>query len=139
MLGRCSTATLYHRFHGPTNGMAYATTLLAAADTAAESDGHGDAYAAWVDGQCVGLASLHAEDGVGEVAVLVEDSWQRRGVGSLLMRALVRAARRRGLVALHADVLAPRRFLVRLLGQIGPTRTVIGGGVYGVLVGLEAA
>lgn len=135
MLRRCSTLTLYHRFHGPTSGVAYATALLASAD----ADAADRTFAAWVGERCVGVASLHVDDGVGEVAVLVEDAWQRRGVGSLLMRALVRVARRAGLVSLKADVLTTRRFVVHLLGRVGPTRTAIGSGVYGVLVDLEAA
>ena len=53
MLGRCSLTTLYHRFHGMTDGISHATQVLAnAADQSS--------YAAWNTDQCVGLASLAA-------------------------------------------------------------------------------
>src|SRR5262245_39752138 len=51
MLGRCSSGTLYRRFHGVTDGVAYARQLL--------TPGRGqDSYSAWVGDRCVGLASL---------------------------------------------------------------------------------
>ncbi|MEV0640147.1 GNAT family N-acetyltransferase [Streptomyces sp. NPDC050619] len=37
--------------------------------------------------------------GVAEAGVLVEDAWQRRGVGGLLLRRLAERCRRRGVAA----------------------------------------
>jgi GNAT superfamily N-acetyltransferase len=56
------------------------------------------------------------------VALLVEDAWQRRGVGTALLRRLVAYADRTGLAALvahaHADNPAVPRTLARL-GRCG--------------------
>jgi len=46
------------------------------------------------------------DEGVAELGILVEDEWQRRGVGSELLREIVAYAARTGLRALqvvHAD------------------------------------
>jgi acetyltransferase len=48
-----------------------------------------------------------------EFAVVVADAWQKRGIASLLMRALIGAARSRGFARMHGDVLADN---VRMLG-----------------------
>ena len=78
MLGRCSSMTLYHHFHGITDGVAYARHVLA------NADGH-DSYLAWSEDRCVGVGSLHVGEDQAEIGVLVEDSWQRRGVGTALL------------------------------------------------------
>ena len=98
MLGRCSPMTLYHRFHGITDGVAYARHVLATAD------GH-DSYLAWSDDRCVGVGSLHVGANQAEIGVLVEDGWQRRGVGTALLTMLVGRARQLDLSSLRADVL----------------------------------
>ena len=131
MLGRCSTATLYHRFHGVTDGVFYAAQLL---DHAADQD----AYAAWSADTCVGLASLAvASDESTHIGVLVEDRWQQQGAGSALLAALLARARQRGLPALVADVLADNRFILPLLNRVGPTTTTFAYGGYRVHVGLD--
>jgi len=131
MLRRCSRATLYHRFHGVTDGVAYVRQAL-------ESGAHQDAYGAWSADSCVGIASMHTDGpGDADIGVLVEDAWQWRGVGAALVRATVRRARERGLKVLRADVLADNQFIVPLLARIGPIRTTVGCGVYTVLVSLD--
>jgi GNAT superfamily N-acetyltransferase len=63
------------------------------------------------------LAGTHAE-----VALLVEDSWQRRGVGTALLDLLVAEARERGVCRLTAVVLRESRHVVRMLRRAA-TRT----------------
>ena len=105
MLGRCSRATLYKRFHGFTDGRAHAASTV--------SDPSEDAYGAWRAGRCVGMATLAVnEEGYGEIGVLVEDAWQRRGAGAALVTALVGLARELGLPGLVADVLADNYFIL---------------------------
>ena len=130
MLGRCSPMTLYHRFHGITDGVAYARHVLATAD------GH-DSYLAWSDDRCVGVGSLHVGANQAEIGVLVEDGWQRRGVGTALLTMLVGRARQLDLSSLRADVLGENSFTLPVLGRVGPTRTSLATGNYTVLVDLR--
>lgn len=69
-------------------------------------------------GRVVAMATLVTEGVTGEVAVLVEDAWQRRGLGGALLRRLVSYADGVGYAALvahtHADDPALRRALDRL-------------------------
>ena len=43
---------------------------------------------------------------LGDIAFVVRDSWQRRGVGSCLMRRMTQAARANGLPTEYVDELA---------------------------------
>jgi GNAT superfamily N-acetyltransferase len=52
---------------------------------------------------------------VADVGVVVADAWQRRGVGAVLMRALVARAQARGVTSLAMDVLPGNR---QVLGMI---------------------
>lgn len=131
MLGRCSSTTLYHRFHGITDGVAHATQVLA--------DIGQDAYGAWCGDRCVGLASLAADgDGSTHVGVLVEDGWQRQGVGSALLAALLNRAGERQLASVVADVLADDHFILPLLARIGPMRTSFACGSHTVRLDIRA-
>jgi acetyltransferase len=77
-------------------------------------------------GAIAGMASLAlASADMAETAVIVRSDLKHRGVGTALMRCLVRQARMSGLTRLMAFVLyenLPARRLVRRLGfrQIGP-------------------
>jgi GNAT superfamily N-acetyltransferase len=129
MVGRCSAMSLYRRFHGVTDGVAYTEQVLAGA-------ARGDSYVAWRGDRCVGLGNLHVCDDRAEIGVLVEDGWQRRGVGSALVGALVSRARERRAPFLQADVLAENHFVLQRLASIGPMRTALAYGSYTVLVDL---
>jgi GNAT superfamily N-acetyltransferase len=130
MLGRCSAAALYRRFHGVTDGVLYGQKVLAEADRR-------DSYVAWIGRECVGLGNLHVRDETADIGVLVQDNWQRRGVGTALLVALVRRVRERGSHFLRADVLEENRFALRVLACIGPARTSISAGSYTTLIDLE--
>ena len=131
MLGRCSALTLQQRFHGITNGVQYVTRLLGHAT-------NGVGYGAWLASRCVGVASLHFVNETGaEMAALVEDTWQQRGIGSALVAEIVRHARWRGLSSLRADVHGDNHFIPPALARLGPTRTSISGGVYTMWLDLE--
>jgi GNAT superfamily N-acetyltransferase len=131
MVGRCSATTLQRRFHAVTDGVPYVTRLLT---NVTDELGFG----AWLGGRCVGLASLHAVDQTSaEMAVLVEDEWQQRGVGSALVLALARQARQQGRRWLRADVQGDNHFIPAALTRMGRTRTSISFGIYTVWVELE--
>jgi GNAT superfamily N-acetyltransferase len=80
------------------------------------------AVAGGVDGtpeRVVAMASLVPEGPMAEVALLVEDAWQRRGVGGALMRRLVAYAGRAGFAALVAHAYAENLALLRVLHRVG--------------------
>ena len=56
--------------------------------------------------------------GTTEIAVVVEDAWQHRGLGTMLLDALLAAAEARGLRRFTADVLADNRPMLRILSRL---------------------
>jgi GNAT superfamily N-acetyltransferase len=82
MFGRCSRQTRYERFHGVVAGAAYLRRCL-------DSPG---AFVAEVGTGLVGFADTAPVPGaphIHEAGVLVEDGWQRRGVGRRLLARLL--------------------------------------------------
>ncbi|WP_326554558.1 GNAT family N-acetyltransferase [Micromonospora sp. NBC_01813] len=66
----------------------------------------------------VGAGRLVVEGALAEVAVLVEDGWRRRGVGTALLRRLVAYAGRTGQSALVAHVAASDLGMLRTLARL---------------------
>lgn len=61
-----------------------------------------------------------AADGAScEFAIVVADAWQHRGVGTALMRALVAAARSRGLLLMYGEVLAGNHKMLHFVRRLG--------------------
>jgi RimJ/RimL family protein N-acetyltransferase len=52
-----------------------------------------------------------------EIAVVVEDAWQRQGLGTILLHAIMRAGEARGIRTFRVDVLAENRAMLRLLAR----------------------
>src|ERR1700676_2129221 len=122
MLARCSRATLFHRFHGFTDGRAYFGAVL-------QARAPDRTLLAWYRSTCVGVATL----GLGateifDLGVLVEDAWQRRGVGTQLTASVLDRARARGVSTVHADVLGDDLFILEAVRRIGPLRVSIDSG-----------
>jgi GNAT superfamily N-acetyltransferase len=87
---RCSADTIYRRYATPLARIddRFARRLLLAG---------GGALVAAVGTEVVGVASMSTcEDDVAEVTVLVEDGWQRRGIGGRLLASAARLARAHG-------------------------------------------
>lgn len=93
---RCSPATLAHRYHGPVPDVdRYLTHLL--------GPRFGQTLAVeTVSGRVVALAHLLWDGDETEVALLVEDAWQRRGIGLELLRRLVAQAVEAGCGCVYA-------------------------------------
>jgi GNAT superfamily N-acetyltransferase len=87
-----------HRLLEPEDGV----TLLAV---------HGD--------RVVAMANLIVEGDLGEVALLVEDDCQRRGIGTALLRRLLAHAEGAGLVAVVAHTGADNAAMLRTLRRLG--------------------
>lgn len=118
---RCSLASRYHRWHAPLATMPEAYLAGAIAGSAEHI-----ALVA-VRGrparEIVAIASAVRHGVAGwELGILVEDRYQRRGLGGALMAALLCAipADRRGY--LQADLLTGRAALLAQLGRLGPVR-----------------
>jgi GNAT superfamily N-acetyltransferase len=106
MLGRCSRASLFHRFHGFTDGVAYFAALLR--DRPADQ-----ILLAWSRSTCVGVATLGVDaTGIVDLGVLVEDAWQRRRIGTLLVASLLDGTRAKGVTSVYADALVDDAFIL---------------------------
>lgn len=64
----------------------------------------------------VGRYESSDEEGVAEVALVVQDGWQGRGLGTVLLDDVLSAARARGIRRFRAYVLAENERMLRLLG-----------------------
>ncbi|MFF0173433.1 GNAT family N-acetyltransferase [Micromonospora profundi] len=103
-------------------------TLLA---TAAASDGAAESV--------VAMANLLGEGDEAEVALLVRDDWQRRGLGSALLRRLARHADAAGYEALVLHVQAENTPMLRTLRRLDrPTVTERDGTLLNLTVPLAA-
>lgn len=142
MLARCSGETRYRRFQGYVSVFParYLTEALSGSplhyalvvSTGGAADG-----ATRTAPTVVALASCRAvEEGVAELGLLVEDAWQRRGIGALLLRELVDHAARMGMRALLAQVLAEQSWIVGVLRRHGQCRTAPAGSALNVTVSL---
>lgn len=88
---RCSSETVYRRYHAPMSRVTprLARSLLEPAD--------GLSMVLVMDGGVVGAGLLASGPGGPELGIMVEDRWQRRGLGTRLLRALVEEAAHLGL------------------------------------------
>ena len=114
MFARLSPDTIHRRFF---TLMPRLSDPLLRTLTDVDHDRH-EALAVVVGDEIVALASYHrsADDPtVADIAVLVEDGWQRTGLGARLVRALTRLALARGVERFHADLLASNRPAVGLI------------------------
>jgi GNAT superfamily N-acetyltransferase len=74
-------------------------------------------------GELIGMARYDMDPATrfGDIAFAVRDNWQRRGIGGLLMRRMLQAARANGLRGFSADVLAGNRGMLMVFQQSGLT------------------
>jgi N-acetylglutamate synthase-like GNAT family acetyltransferase len=131
LLARCSRATRFHRFHGFTDGVPYFRAQL--------RDRPGDqTLLAWYGSTCVGVAALGVGDtGRVELGVLVEDAWQRQGIGTQLTVSLLDSLRAEGVTTVHADVLSDDLYVLEWLRRIGPLTVSVERGVWSIDVALR--
>lgn len=116
--GRLSRETIYSRFfsHLPVltdARAAYFTTVDYGQRLAIVAvDGEGDAE------EIVGVARYdRQDDGAAELGLLVEDRVHGLGIGSVLLAAIIDAARQRGVPTIVADVLGENARMLHLLRE----------------------
>ncbi len=136
---RLSPESIYLRFLGPRPVLtAQGAERLATVDyvhtmaiVAARKDGQGEAILG-----VARYASVHPDSlDEAEVAIVVEDAYQGRGLGTLLMRRLIDYARRQGVAALSAEITAGNERVMRFIRRSGlTTERRLEGGVWHIRV-----
>ncbi|MEU5081161.1 MULTISPECIES: GNAT family N-acetyltransferase [Streptomyces] len=113
MHDRCSARTLGLRYHGPVaDADRYLNHLL--------SPRFGRTLAAQTaSGRIVGLGHLLWDGDETEVALLIEDEWQRRGVGGELLGRLVGMAAEAGCASVYAVTKASNTGMIATMRALG--------------------
>jgi GNAT superfamily N-acetyltransferase len=149
MFQRCTPQTIYRRFHGQVKAFPAAYLAEALAGVPAHF-----AIVACDGPRVVALASCRLADtaatdradtadtadttgdgvapggsGAAELGILIEDSWQRRGLGRELLARLVAHGDSAGLPELHAQVLTEQGWIIGLLSPYGECASAFGPGV----------
>jgi len=117
-----STGTRYLRFFG-------ALTISPAMLRVLTGGGDADAVVASRHGEIIGhgIATERISPGgttVIEFGVVVADAWQRQGIGSALVRALISAARSRGATVVAMDVLHANQRVLGMIARHWPAAAV---------------
>jgi GNAT superfamily N-acetyltransferase len=124
MHARCTMDTIFRRYlcAVPALSALWQAQLLATTVALVAVDAHGAVRAL---GNVGGLDQV----GTAELAVLVEDTYQGRGLGTALARHLAAAARLAGFRTLRMDLLPSSTAAARTAAHLGPAVAVVGQGV----------
>jgi GNAT superfamily N-acetyltransferase len=135
MLDRCGPESLFYRFLHPVRS----TPVWYVEMTVSSGTGR-LALVVEAAGYVIGIGELHqlAPD-TAEIGMLIEDRYQRQGVGTQLLGRIVEEAARRDMCALSALVSGENDHVIRMLGRIGALTVVTGPGVREVHVALRPA
>ncbi len=115
MFSRVSSETIYRRFHTP-----YPRVPEWLPEFLMDADGRGGrSLVAVVGEEIVGHAMCsRPEAGGAEVAIVVEDRWQSRGVGKQLLFELAEEAKRQGVEAFVCIFLVENRVVPTLVDSV---------------------
>lgn len=117
LVERCSTDTLYRRFHGTASGpIRHELDRIAAPTT----DHRSWLAVSPADGEVHGTATLAWGPAGPEVAFVVEDAWRRRGLGRRLFAAVLAEAARAGAGTVGATVQADNDRALRFVRAVAP-------------------
>jgi GNAT superfamily N-acetyltransferase len=135
MFSRLSSGTIYQRFHMPYPSVPEWMLGLFL------NPGDGQSLVATVGDKIVGHA-MYARTGdsrVAEAAIVVEDAWQSKGIGKLLLSRLAGMARERDIEAFDLEVLGENRRMLGLADAVfSETRRRMKDGSYHVRAPLRA-
>ena len=113
MHGRLSAKTLYLRYFSPVSMVSDRTIAIF---TDVDHDSRAG-LVAMLGGEMIAAGTYHrypvGDTDAAEVALLVEDSQQGRGVGSILLEHLAAAAQERGIRRFTAEVLGQNTTMLR--------------------------
>jgi GNAT superfamily N-acetyltransferase len=136
MFSRLFGKSIYHRFHMP-----YPEVPGWMVAHLSKAGRPGEAFLVAVAEDEIVAHAMYVEEGSGEaeMAVVVEDRWQSKGVGKLLLFRLALEARRKGIEAFTATVLGENRRMIGLFDSVfREVEYGIKGGAYHVRVPLCA-
>jgi GNAT superfamily N-acetyltransferase len=140
MFSRLSRESIYRRFHVPYPSVPQWAVALFMGVHGPE----GQYVVAAAGNKIVGHAMYtRSEDArTADIAVVVEDEWQHRGIGRLLLSRLAAAAIRERIEAFTGVVLGENRPTMRLISDVfTEVRSTVRGGqyeIYAPLVGFDA-
>ena len=134
MFSRTSSETIYRRFQLPYPEVPQWMVALMLGD-----DHHKEALVAVTEEKVVGHAMyVRLEYGTeAEIAIIVEDGWQSKGVGKSLLSELARRARPRGVETFSGEVLATNRPMLGLAAMFAGTDYAMADGVCHVRMPLQ--
>jgi GNAT superfamily N-acetyltransferase len=135
MFARSSPETIYRRFHMPYPEVPeWMVALMLAADNHDK-----EALVAVAEENIVGHAMYVrlANDSEAEMAIIVEDVWQSRGVGKSLLCELAERAKHRGIEIFVAEVLAANRPMLGLAAMFSGTHYTMEDGAHRVRMPLQ--
>lgn len=136
MLSRSSPDTIYQRFHAP-----YPRVPERVMELLVDVDPRdGKALVAVAGEEIVGHAMYtRTWDEEAEIAVVVEDGWQSRGLGRLLIFEIASGARSRGIEVLYCSALVENRRALDLSAlMFGEVESVFSGGLRWIRVPLRS-
>jgi len=134
MFSRSSSETIYRRFHLPYPEVPeWMIVLMLGADY------HKEALVAVAGEKVVGHAMYvrFGDNTEAEIAIIVEDEWQSKGVGKSLLSELARRARPRGVKTFTGEVLATNRPMLGLAAMFAGTDYAMEDGVCHVRMPLQ--
>ncbi len=120
LYGRLSFETVYQRFFTPAGSLSRARAYVFAT---VDYDDRFAIVAERYDAEppsLIGVARYErvpTAPALAEIALVVEDRWQRLGLGTLLLDEILTEAAAHGIRELRADVLSHNRPMLRLLAQ----------------------
>ena len=136
MLSRLSSETIYLRFHLP-----YPEVPEWMVAFMLEVDHHDkESLVAVAEGEIVGHAMyvrLEKDSTEAEMAIIVEDGWQSKGVGKSLLSELAQRAKLRGIEHFSAEVLGENRRMLALTAMFAETGYMIEDTLYHVRMPLR--
>ena len=133
MFSRVSPETIHRRFHVPYPDVPERTLALML-DAEDHHDKESLVAVAQEEEEVVGHAMYARlrDGGEAEMAIIVEDGWQSKGVGKLLLCELAQRAKLRGIETFTAEVLGENRRMLGLAAMFAGTDYAIRDGVYHV-------